>query len=157
MRFAFIFLALFFTACGDGSNSADSNMTQCIDGGTAVSIRIDSNPYFSYAREYDQGIPLSHTIFYGTDTSTNTSYQVSVDNVFAHDFDANSTTMPQSYQNSIQVGKTAKLCGLTYTNPTGIHWVHTNCGVASSGPTGYMIIDGVNYTNATTYCYLWSN
>jgi hypothetical protein len=157
---ASIIVAIFLISCGNSQNSSqvaiDTNYS-CADGGTSVTARIETAPYFASSRDRLQDIELSHTIFYATDIKTNTYYQVAVDNVFANDFNASSNQMPNSYQENFKVGKIASLCGLTYTNPTGIHWVHTNCNNPASGPTGHVIIDNKNYTNSTAYCYLWSN
>ena len=66
--------------------------------------------------------------------------------------------MPPSYKSSLKKGELVDLCGATYTDPNGIHWVHTNCGVLSSGPNGFVIPNnnhGISISSNQEYCNLW--
>lgn len=115
---------------------------------------IDVAPYFK-AGASQQGVELSHTHIQVN--SGGNEYDVAIDNVFANDYDqTNGSSVPSSLAQSLQVGQTVQLCGELYTSGgLGIHWVHTNCGVSSSGPNGYVVINGQNLTNNQEYCYLW--
>ena len=116
--------------------------------------------YPSFKGGYSKkGVELSHTHFSlkGSDGRT---YDVAVDNVFAHDYDSTKgNSIPNSFSNQIQVGAQVEMCGELYTSSdVGIHWVHTNCGDDSSGPTGYLKVNGgSSLTGNTEYCYLWGN
>ena len=117
---------------------------------------ITQAPYFA-AGMFQSGVELSHTHI--SVTSGGLAYDVAIDNVFANDYDqTGGNSVPASYQSSLQVGQTVELCGENYTGgDQGIHWVHTNCGVDSSGPAGYMIVADQNLTSNQEYCKLWSN
>jgi hypothetical protein len=115
---------------------------------------IDVAPYFKSGAS-QQGVELSHTHIQVN--SAGSEYDVAIDNVFANDYDqTNGSSVPSSLAQSLQVGQTVQLCGERYTGgDIGIHWVHTNCGVSSSGPNGYVVVKGRNLTNNQEYCYLW--
>lgn len=127
--------------------------------GDYVQGTIETTPTFNDGTFLSGGgfnnIELSHTHI--TVNSNGTDYDVAIDNVFASDYDqSGGSSIPQSYSSALQVGQTIELCGTDYTGgQTGIHWVHTNCGVSSSGPAGYAIVNGVDLTSNTEYCPLW--
>ena len=85
------------------------------------------------------GVYLSHTrlTLRGDDGA---SYDVAIDNVFANGYRRNQPSVPTPL-NTIRVGDRLELCGQLYTGGgTGIHWVHTNCGVspAPERPDGWV-------------------
>jgi hypothetical protein len=76
------------------------------------------------------GVYLSHThlTLRGDDGA---SYDVAIDNVFAHGYRRNQPSVPAPL-NTIRIGDRLELCGELYTGGDGIHFVHTNCGIPST-------------------------
>ncbi|WP_119343912.1 hypothetical protein [Facilibium subflavum] len=105
-----------------------------------------------------KGVELSHTIFYIEDSKTNQRYQVSIDNVYAKDYDqSHGQRIPESFSKNIKKADHVQLCGELYNGGEyGIHWVHNNCGNNNAGPTGYVIVNGgKSLTSSQEYCNLW--
>jgi hypothetical protein len=84
--------------------------------------------------------------------------------VFAAGYDvANPRKQVPAPLSSIRTGDRIEVCGATYTNPPGIHWVHTDCGdmPTKSSPDGWLRTlrpNGQRSDNleaSTEYCKLW--
>ena len=129
--------------------------------GTFITGVVVKAPTFAKAKESRSGVQLSHTHITVKADSDNMMYDVAIDNIFASDYVKNSPTIPPSLK-AIQVADRVELCGQTYTNPLGIHWVHTACGntPTPNSPDGWLKIVqegqvGENLEARQTYCSLW--
>jgi len=79
------------------------------------------------------------------------------------DYVKNSTSMPASLA-ALKAGTRLEVCGEKYSDGSGIHWVHNNCGdtPSTSAPNGWtktIATSGsvsANLERSTNYCYLWN-
>lgn len=120
-------------------------------------------PYFKGGKD-QKGVELSHTHVTIKGDQTGASYDVAMDNVFASGYDQAGEHVPAPLS-SIQKGDRLGLCGQMYSDGTGIHWVHTNCGKkpTAAKPNGSVkTLDGEgnptsgNLEDSTEYCSLWN-
>lgn len=111
------------------------------------------------------GVHLSHTHISVKVDGQDAVYDVAIDNVFASDYVKNAPSIPASLQ-AINVGDRVEVCGQTYDNPLGIHWVHTDCprdSVSPSSPNGFLkeldanAQPGPNLEANQTYCSIFGN
>ena len=139
-----------------------SEQTVCTaNKGTYLTGVVTSAPRFATSSSSIDGIKLTHTRLNVRATDGKT-YDVAMGNVYAVDYVRNSTAMPKSLA-AIKVNDKLGLCGVTYPNGTGIHWVHNNCGdvPTTSAPNGWVKIHsptgaiGANLERSQNYCYLW--
>jgi len=109
------------------------------------------------------GIRQSHTIISMRADQDGKSYQVAMDNVYAADYVRNSTSIPASLA-ALKAGTKVEVCGEKYSDGTGIHWVHSNCGATptTTAPNGWVKqiaasgTIGTNLERSQAYCYLWN-
>lgn len=129
--------------------------------GTLRTGVVTAGPTFVHG-QFRQGVELSHTHLTLLADQDGESYDVAIDNVFAAGFDQQHAGIPAPLD-SIKVSDRIEVCGQLYTKGVGIHWVHTNCGIAPApahpdgwlkpiGPDGG---PGANYEGNTTYCKLF--
>jgi len=143
--------------------------TACAAGsGQYMTGTIVEEPRYQKGRPL-KGVDLSHTHFKINADQTGVVTDVAADNVFASGYENADPRREVPYPlSTLERGQKVSLCGLTYDNPgsgPGIHWVHTNCGVAPSPkqPTGWVRVfrdDGTlgpNLEDATSFCRLWPN
>lgn len=129
--------------------------------GTLLTGVVGKAPKFHRATETLDGVKLSHTILY-LSADDGKSYQVAMDNVYAPDFVKNANAMPPSLA-ALTVGTRLEVCGQKYSDGSGIHWVHDNCGVTPTAraPDGWVKrlgpgdAAGANLEGSTAYCHLW--
>ncbi len=139
-----------------------SEMSNCTaNKGTYMTGTVTSAPRFNLGNTYIKGVRLTHTRLYLRSDQDGRSYDVAMDNLFAVDYVKNATSMPPSLAN-IKIGNRLSLCGKKYSDGTGIHWVHTNCGDVPtlSKPNGSVKLIsstgvGLNLERSQNYCYLW--
>lgn len=151
-----VLMSLSFHAMADGQADCDAAA------GTYLSGSVVSGPTFARASQYRQGIDLSHTHIQIQADQDGQYYDVAMDNVYANDFVPNSGSIPPSL-GAIQVNDHVEMCGLLYTSGTGIHWVHSNCGVTPDAyhPDGFVKelaadgSEGSNLESSQSYCYLF--
>jgi hypothetical protein len=149
-------LALSFNAMADGPTDCGNAA------GSYLSGTVVSGPTYARASSYRQGIGLSHTHIQIQADQDGQYYDVAMDNVYANDFDPNSNTIPPSL-GAIQMNDHVEMCGEMYSDGTGIHWVHSNCGVTpdATHPDGFakeLAADGTegsNLESSQAYCYLF--
>ena len=131
--------------------------------GTYLTGTVLQAPSFAKGHPRD-GIELSHSLLTFRADQDGKTYQVAMDNVFAAGYDsANPQRQVPAPLNSIKASDKLALCGATYTNPLGIHFVHTNCGAAPTpaAPNGSVRAlqpdgtPGDNLEGSTEYCRLW--
>lgn len=159
MKNALIALVLLAPLCA----FATEQTTCTANKGTYLSGAVTTAPKFQAASETLQGIKISHAIMYIKATQDGKSYQVAMDNVYATDYVKNATTIPTSLA-ALKVGTNVEVCGQKYSDGTGIHWVHSNCGATptASAPNGWVktiATSGTisaNLERSQTYCYLWN-
>lgn len=124
---------------------------------------VTTSPKFQAATQTIDGIKLSHTVLYMKADQDGKTYQVAMDNVYATDYVKNSTSMPASLA-ALKAGTKIEVCGEKYSDGSGIHWVHNNCGdtPTASAPNGWtktISSSGsvsANLERSTAYCYLWN-
>lgn len=128
--------------------------------GSYLSGAVVSPPRFAHGKLL-KGVELSHTHLTIKADPDGKLYDVAMDNVFADGYQKNQKQVPVPLS-QIQVGDTLELCGQLYTDGTGIHWVHTNCGInpTPNKPDGWVkkLSDSGasdNYEDLTSFCYLW--
>src|SRR4051812_22993100 len=120
-RLAAMLIAAPVLAHADLAADAD----QCrLDAGTFVAGTVIRAPRFVPGRERRRGVYLSHTRLTVRATDGHT-YDVAVDNVFANGYRRNQPSVPAPLD-TIRIGDRLEMCGQPF--PSGIHWVHTNCG-----------------------------
>ena len=115
-------------------------------------------PTFAHG-QFQRGVELSHTHLLLLADQDGKTYDVAIDNVFATGYDAHRAAIPAPL-NSIRVRDRLELCGQLYTKGIGMHWVHTNCGIAPTPgkPDGWLkklAADGnasQNYEGNREYC-----
>ena len=115
-------------------------------------------PVFRHG-QFRRGVELSHTHLLLLADQDGKTYDVAIDNVFATGYDARQATVPAPL-NSIRVQDRLDLCGQLYSRGIGMHWVHTNCGVAPTPekPDGWLkklAADGrtsQNFAENRQYC-----
>jgi len=130
--------------------------------GTFMTGTVVNDPTFAYG-SYRQGVELSHTHIQVQSDSDGYNYDIAMDNVYADGYDAAGESVPDPLT-SLVSGTRVELCGLPYSDGTGMHWVHSNCGVTptSSTPDGWVkVLDslgnpGPNLESSQEYCYLWN-
>jgi hypothetical protein len=141
-----------------------SEQTTCsANKGTFLTGTVTTGPRFQSATQTIDGIKLSHTIIYMRADQDGRSYQVAMDNVYAVDYVQNSTSIPASLA-ALKAGTKVEVCGEKYSDGTGIHWVHSNCGATptTTAPNGWVKqistsgAIGANLERSQTYCYLWN-
>ena len=118
---------------------------------------------WAYESQTLSGVQLSHTVLYMKADQDGKYYQVAMDNVYATDYVKNSTSMPASLA-ALKAGTRIEVCGEKYSDGSGIHWVHNNCGdtPSTSAPNGWtktIASSGsvsANLERSTNYCYLWN-
>jgi hypothetical protein len=131
--------------------------------GTYLTGTITTSAKFQAASQTIDGIKVSHTIMYIKADQDGRSYQVAMDNVYATDYVKNSSSMPPSLA-ALTAGKRVEACGQKYSDGSGIHWVHSNCGATptTSAPNGFLKTISTsgaisaNLERSQTYCYLWN-
>jgi hypothetical protein len=133
--------------------------------GTYLTGSVTSDPRFASGHRL-KGVELSHTLLSLKADQDGRTYQVAIDNVFAAGYDA---AAPQHQVpaplDTISTGDRIEVCGATYSNPLGIHWVHTDCGdtPTKSSPNGWLRTLGPNgqrsdnLEGSTEYCSLWAH
>jgi hypothetical protein len=160
MRQVCLLALLLMSAPALASADTAGDAAQCQrDAGTFLTGTVVRAPRFVAGKERRQGVYLSHTrlTLRGDDRQ---SYDVAIDNVFANGYRRNQPSIPAPL-NGIRVGDRLELCGQPF--PGGIHWVHTNCGSASTRdkPNGWVRkiapngAVGDNMEAGQTYCHLW--
>lgn len=141
-----------------------SEQTTCTaNKGAFLTGSVTTSPKFQAATQTIQGVQISHTIMYIKADQDSKSYQVAMDNVYAVDYVKNSTSIPPSLA-ALKAGTRVELCGQKYSDGSGIHWVHSNCGATptTSAPNGWVKTIstsgtiGANLERSQTYCYLWN-
>lgn len=132
--------------------------------GTYLTGTVTTAPRFASGHPL-KGVELSHTLLTMKADQGGRTYQVAIDNVFAAGYDAaNPQKQVPAPLNAIRTGERIEVCGATYTNPPGIHWVHTDCGdtPTKSSPDGWLrTLDpngqrSDNLEGSTEYCRLWA-
>jgi hypothetical protein len=131
--------------------------------GAFLTGTVTSGPRFQSASQTIDGIKLSHTIIYMKADQDGRSYQVAMDNVYAADYVQNSTSIPVSLA-ALKAGTRVEVCGEKYSDGSGIHWVHSNCGAVpkTTAPNGWVKriatsgSIGTNLERSQAYCYLWN-
>jgi len=150
------------TQPASAQSAADPAAACAANDGTYLTGTVLSAPHFAHGHPRD-GIELSHSLLTLKADQDGKTYQVAMDNVFAAGYDsANPKHQVPAPLSSIKQGDKLALCGATYTNPLGIHFVHTNCGAAptQAAPNGSVeeLKDGTpgdNLENSPEYCRLW--
>lgn len=141
-----------------------SEQTTCsANKGTFLTGTVTTGPRFQSASQTIDGIKLSHTIIYLRADQDGRSYQVAMDNVYAVDYVRNSTSIPASLA-ALKAGTRVEVCGEKYSDGSGIHWVHSNCGATPTvtAPNGWVKqiatsgTIGANLERSQAYCYLWN-
>jgi hypothetical protein len=87
---------------------------------------VTSGPVFRRGHER-RGVELSHTHVRLRSDADQRSYDVAMDNVFASGYDQAGDSVPAPLS-QIKIGDHLELCGQRYSDGTGTHFVHTNCG-----------------------------
>lgn len=129
--------------------------------GTFMTGTVVSDPAFAPGSSR-QGVELSHTHIQVQSDIDGYNYDIAIDNVYAAGYDAAGESIPDPYT-TLLTGTYVELCGMPYTDGTGMHWVHSNCGAqpTPSDPDGWVkILDdlgnpGPNLASNQEYCYLW--
>ncbi|WP_229518992.1 hypothetical protein [Massilia rhizosphaerae] len=141
-----------------------SEQTMCsANKGAFLTGTVTTGPRFQSASHSIDGIKLSHTILYMRADQDGRSYQVAMDNVYAVDYVRNATSIPTSLA-ALKAGTRVEVCGEKYSDGTGIHWVHSNCGATptATAPNGWVKkisttgTIGANLERSQAYCYLWN-
>lgn len=130
--------------------------------GAFLTGSVTTSPKFQAASQTIQGVQLSHTVLNIKADQDGKTYQVAMDNVYATDYVKNSSSMPASLA-ALKAGTRIEVCGEKYSDGSGIHWVHNNCGdtPSASAPNGWTKTIsssgsvGANLERNTAYCYLW--
>lgn len=158
------FLALLLLAPSWAWADQAADAAQCQQAaGSFLTGTVTDGPSFRSGKPL-HGVHLSHThlTLQGDDGA---SYDVAIDNVFANGYRRNQQGVPAPL-NTIKVGDRLELCGELYTGgDVGIHWVHTNCGIAPTQdkPDGWVRkVDaggnaGDNMEANQAFCSLWPN
>lgn len=131
--------------------------------GAFLTGSVTTAPKFQAATQTIQGVQVSHTVMYIKADQDGKSYQVAMDNVYASDYVKNATSVPASLA-ALKAGTRVEVCGEKYSDGTGIHWVHNNCGETptASAPNGWVKTIatsgsvGANLERSQAYCYLWN-
>ena len=142
---------------------ASEQSTCTANKGAFLTGTVTTGPRFQSASQTIDGIKLSHTIIYMRADQDGKSYQVAMDNVYAVDYVQNSTSIPASLA-ALKAGTKVEVCGEKYSDGTGIHWVHSNCGATptTTAPNGWVKqiatsgTIGANLERSQSYCYLWN-
>lgn len=145
------------------ASASEQSVCNTTDKGTYLSGTVTSAPRFQSATQTINGIKLSHTILYMRADQDGRSYQVAMDNVYAVDYVQNSSAIPASLA-ALKVNSRLEVCGQKYSDGSGIHWVHSNCGATptNSQPNGFVKAIsssgtiGSNLERSQAYCYLWN-
>ena len=141
-----------------------SEQTTCsANKGTFLTGTVTTGPKFQAASQTIQGVQVSHTVLYIRADQDSRSYQVAMDNVYATDYVKNSTSIPASLA-ALKAGTRIEVCGEKYSDGSGIHWVHSNCGATptATAPNGWVKqiatsgSIGANLERSQNYCYLWN-
>ena len=141
---------------GDTAKCAAGNGT------LLVATVIDNQGFFAGSGQL-RGISLSHTRLDVAADPDGKPYQLAIDNIFASDYIQNARRSPASLL-AIKPGDRLELCGVAYTNPAGIHYVHTNCGATPRPGQADGWVDEIDASGNTqsnleasqTYCYLFN-
>jgi hypothetical protein len=144
-------------ACASEQSTCTANK------GALLTGTVTTGPRFQSASQAIDGIKLSHTIIYMRADQDSKSYQVAMDNVYAVDYVQNATSIPASLA-ALKAGTRVEVCGEKYSDGTGIHWVHSNCGATptTTAPNGWVKpistggTIGLNLERSQNYCYLWN-
>ena len=152
-------LLLFQGACAHASEQTTCSANK----GTFLTGTVTTGPRFQSASQTIDGIKLSHTIIYLRADQDGRSYQVAMDNVYAVDYVRNATSIPASLA-ALKAGTRVEVCGEKYSDGSGIHWVHSNCGATPTvrAPNGWVKqiatsgTIGANLERSEAYCYLWN-
>ena len=118
-------------------------------------------PVFAHG-PFRQGVELSHTHLSLLADQDGQAYDVAIDNVFANGYDPRQGGIPASL-NAITRNERIELCGALYTQGSGLHFVHTNCGAPLSPvhPDGWLKAVsgdgtvGANLEANTAFCGLF--
>ena len=157
-----LLLAILFSIAAAWPALADEESACHAASGSYVTGIVLTTPQFR-AGGKRKGVELSHTHLSLKADQDGKTYDVAIDNVFAAGYDKAHRKVPAPL-NTIRKGDRLGLCGQLYASGgVGIHWVHTNCGVAPSPdqPDGWvkkLAADGTprgNFEGATKYCRLW--
>ncbi|QJE01078.1 hypothetical protein HH212_14420 [Massilia forsythiae] len=142
---------------------ASEQSTCTTNKGAFLTGSVTTAPKFQAATQTIQGIQVSHTVMYIKADQDGKSYQVAMDNVYASDYVKNATSVPASLA-ALKAGTRVEVCGQKYSDGSGIHWVHNNCGETptASAPNGWVKTIassgsvGANLERSQAYCYLWN-
>lgn len=156
-------LALLLLSHALVASASEQSICNQTDKGYFLSGTITTSAKFQSASQTIQGVQISHTILYMHNDVDGRNYQVALDNVFATDYVKNSTSMPPSLA-ALKAGGRIEVCGAKYSDGTGVHWAHTNCGdvPTTSAPNGFVKTIsssgtiGSNLERSQAYCYLWN-
>lgn len=162
-KFALSFVALVVLTQGACAFASEQSTCTTTNKGTFLSGTVTTGPRFQAASQTIDGVKLSHTIIYMRADQDGRSYQVAMDNVYAVDYVQNSTSIPASLA-ALKAGTKVEVCGKKYSDGSGIHWVHSNCGATptTSAPNGFIKqisstgAIGANLERSEAYCYLWN-
>jgi len=160
--FALSFVALVVLTQAPAFASEQSTCTTT-NKGTFLTGTVTTGPKFQAGRQTIDGVKLSHTIIYLRADQDGRSYQVAMDNVYAVDYVRNATSIPASLA-ALKAGTRVEVCGEKYSDGSGIHWVHSNCGATpkTTAPNGWVKTlsssgtVGANLERSEAYCYLWN-
>ncbi|MES2319641.1 MAG: hypothetical protein V4631_19340 [Pseudomonadota bacterium] len=141
-----------------------SELSNCTaNKGAYISGTVISAPTYASSSTVIEGVRLTHTHVNLRADQDGKTYDVSMANVYAVDYVRNATVSPKTLA-AIKVGNRLSVCGKKYTSGTGIHWVHSNCGVTPTlaKPNGSTKIFtssttvGLNLERSQSYCYLFN-
>ena len=156
-----LFLCVLFACAGIARGDGASDCAKAA--GTYRSGRVASVPMYVPGASVN-GVELSHTRLSMLADQDGKTYDVAIDNIFADGYDVHQRKIPAPLD-SIVINDRLEVCGELYTSGVGIHWVHTNCGVAPSAarPDGWTkryASDGSlsqNLEGNTQFCAIFSH
>lgn len=157
-----LFVLLALASIGAQAQTSTEQDACTAAAGTFMTGTVVSDPTFA-SGSYRQGVELSHTHIQVQSDIDSYNYDIAIDNVYAAGYDTAGESVPDPLT-SLVSGTWVELCGMPYSDGTGMHWVHSNCGVqpTPSDPDGWVkVLDasgnaGPNLESNQEYCYLWN-